>query len=127
MIANGVVVNTILVDSLDFLPGLVDADLGGKIGDLWDGEAFAAPEQTPLVPESISRRQGKIILSRYNLLLPVQSALASMEGQEGIEARIDFEDAQEWRRDWPLLLNLAAQFGLTIAQVDQMFIEASVL
>jgi hypothetical protein len=50
-----------------------------------------------------------------------------MEGQPGEEARIDFERAGEWRRDWPLLLNLAAQFGLTIAQVDQMFIEASVL
>lgn len=43
VIENGVVVNTILVKSLDFMPNLVDASLGGKRGDLWDGEFFTAP------------------------------------------------------------------------------------
>lgn len=43
LIENGRVTNTIEVDSLDFLPGLVDASLGGKIGDAWDGESFAGP------------------------------------------------------------------------------------
>lgn len=31
--ANGVIINTIVVDSLDVIPGLVDASIGGQIGD----------------------------------------------------------------------------------------------
>lgn len=127
VIENGMVVNTILVESLDFLPNLVDSSNGGKIGDLWDGENFTTPEPTTSAPESITPRQGMLILSRYNLLTPVQSALANMEGQEGVEARIDFERANEWKRDWPLLIGMATQFGLSSAQIDQMFVEASQL
>lgn len=38
VIENGIIVNTIVVDSLDFMPGLIDADLvGGTIGDKWNG------------------------------------------------------------------------------------------
>ena len=44
VVENGVVVNTILVKSLDFMPNLVDAEIGGRIGDLWDGEKFTTPE-----------------------------------------------------------------------------------
>ena len=40
IIENGKVINTIVVDSLDAIPNLIDASLGGKIGDLWDGVAF---------------------------------------------------------------------------------------
>lgn len=46
------VANTIEVASLDAFPGvtLVDASIGGKIGDLWDGlVTFTAP---PLVPKT---------------------------------------------------------------------------
>lgn len=47
IIKDGKVVNTIVVDSLDFLPGLIDASLGGAIGDLWDGQIFTTPPKTP--------------------------------------------------------------------------------
>ena len=90
--------------------------------DLYQQAASAVP-----VPVSITPRQGLLILSRYNLLETVQSMLAAMTGQEGVEARIDFEKANEWKRDWPLLNDMATALGLSQAQVDQMFIEASVL
>jgi hypothetical protein len=79
------------------------------------------------VPVSITPRQGMLILLRYNLLAPVQAAFAAMDGTEGLEARIDFERSSEWRRDWPLLVGLATQFGLSSEQIDTMFIEAAVL
>jgi len=50
IIENGVVVNTIVVDSLDFMPGLVAATAGG-IGWTFDGTNFTpppAPEVTVL-------------------------------------------------------------------------------
>lgn len=127
IVENGVVINTIVVESLDFIPGLLDASLGGSIGDSWDGEMFTSPEPSLSAPASITPRQGLLILSRYNLLDTVQTMLAGMTGQEGVEARIDFEKANEWKREWPLLNGMATALGLSQAQVDQMFIEASVL
>ena len=42
VIENGVVINTIIVDSLDVLPDLIEATKG-KIGDLYDGSKFTTP------------------------------------------------------------------------------------
>lgn len=46
VIENGVVVNLIVVDSLDALPDLIDGE-GAAIGDLWDGTQFVKPEPPP--------------------------------------------------------------------------------
>lgn len=43
VIENGVVVNTIEVEDLEVFPNLVDAELGGQIGDAWDDEVFTSP------------------------------------------------------------------------------------
>lgn len=54
VIESGVVVNTIEVDSIDFMPGLVEAT-DGHIGWLFDGQTFTNPtppvvEPTPAAP-----------------------------------------------------------------------------
>ena len=48
IIENGIVVNTIEVESLDFLPGLVNASKGGAIGWHYDGNTFTPP--APVAP-----------------------------------------------------------------------------
>lgn len=45
-IKNGVVINTLVVESLDFLPGLIEAKQGG-IGWLWDGETLTTAPPVP--------------------------------------------------------------------------------
>jgi hypothetical protein len=51
IIKDGIVRNTIEIEALDTIeelgPFLRDAELGGKIGDLWDGVAFTEPEPPP--------------------------------------------------------------------------------
>lgn len=91
----------------------------------WTESPFEEP--TPIVPESITPRQGYITLSRYGLLEAVKTYFAALEGQEGEEAKIELEFAQEWKRSWSTLINAAHAFGLTDAQIDQMFIEASII
>lgn len=45
---DGVIANTIIVTSLDFLPGLVDAAIGGQIGDkIVNGQVIVADQQQP--------------------------------------------------------------------------------
>lgn len=40
IVIEGIVTNTVLVESLDALPGLISAENGGMIGDRWDGTQF---------------------------------------------------------------------------------------
>lgn len=47
IITDGVVKNTIVVNSLDEIAGGVDAALGGIIGDFWDGQTFKSPAPPP--------------------------------------------------------------------------------
>jgi Phage tail assembly chaperone protein len=44
VIENGLVVNTILVESLDVLPNLISAENGGAIGDRYENGQFVTPE-----------------------------------------------------------------------------------
>lgn len=50
VIENGVVVNTIEVESLDFMPGLVDAENEGSIGDTYENGQFIKPPAPPAEP-----------------------------------------------------------------------------
>ena len=48
LIENGKVTNIMEVESLTTIPGLtlLDASLGGEVGDLWDGVTFSKPVPT---------------------------------------------------------------------------------
>ena len=47
VITAGKITNTIEVESLDFMPELVDASSGGKIGDSYADGVFTTPEPLP--------------------------------------------------------------------------------
>jgi len=56
IIENNKIVNTIEVDSLSFAPNLIDASLGGNIGDLWlGGTSFQKVD-----PESLADKRARI-------------------------------------------------------------------
>jgi len=46
--ANGVIINTIVVESLDFMPGLIEAT-GGGIGWTYANGVFTAPPEPEIV------------------------------------------------------------------------------
>ena len=55
VIENGVVINTIEIESLGVIPNLIDALIGGTIGDLYQDGKFITP--TPVVDPLDYQRQ----------------------------------------------------------------------
>ena len=86
----------------------------------------SAPPPAP-VPEKVSRRQAKKALSRAGFLADADDAIAAMEGQAGEEARIDWVDAGDFRRDDPLIAGIGSKLGLTAEAIDDLFRAAALI
>ena len=117
VIIDGSVSNTIEVESLDFMPGLLDASLGGEIGDLWDGAVFSKVPRDNPVPEKITPLEARRALRAAGLLGAVNAWIATQPS--------DTQDAWEYcievRRDDRLVANAQDALGLTSEQVDDLF------
>ena len=83
------------------------------------------PVQASVVPQSVSRAQGKLALIGAGLW---PAALAFVEGitdpTQRAYAEVALHDTQEWRRDSPFLASAAAALDLSEAQLDTLFITA---
>lgn len=79
------------------------------------------------VPQSVSMRQARLALLGAGLLQSVADAVAAMPGVQGDAARIEWEYAQEVRRDSALLALLATAMQMTDAQLDALFTEGAAL
>lgn len=123
IIENGIVINTIEVDSLDFLPNLVEATEGG-IGWAYDGVNFTAPLPTPEpIPQSLTPRQIRLQLTALGLRQAVEDWVAT----QSIDIKDWWEFSLSIDRDNQMLIDAATHFGLTGEQLDQLFIEAAKL
>lgn len=124
-IQNGIVVNTIVVDSLDVLPDLIEATHGG-IGWLWDGETLTAPPAPPVpIPQQVTMRQARLALLGAGLLAGVDAAIDSLPEPDRTAAKIDWEYAAVVQRDSGLVPAMGAALGMTEAQIDALFVEAA--
>lgn len=102
----------------------------GVIMDMTEDEIaeFIASQHTPLiVPQSVTPRQARLALLQAGLLDAVESAIATMEGDAGRAARIEWEFSQEIRRDNAMLQSVQAAIGMTDEQADDLFILAAAL
>lgn len=124
IVENNIVVNSIVVDSLNDLPNLIDGSVGGIGWSYIDGQLLPpTPETTPeIVPLSITPRQARLKLLEADLLDNLEAVITTNRAWQ-----IEWEYATEVKRDSPLIEAVAVQAGLTSVQIDQMFIEASKL
>jgi hypothetical protein len=82
---------------------------------------YVAPP--PVVPQSVTPRQVRLLLLSQGLL----SQVTALIEQQDEATQIAWEYASEFRRDEPLLLSLATTLGLTNQQLDDFFIAAAVI
>lgn len=93
-------------------------------GCFWRGDRWEIEDARPLVapvPTAVTMRQARLALLGAGLLAQVSAAIASMAGAEGEAARIEWEYAQEVRRDSPLVAGLSAALGLTDEALDNLY------
>lgn len=86
--------------------------------------ADVVPPAEP-VPQAVTMRQARIALLAAGYLAAVTAAVAAMPGIEGDVARIEWEYAQDVRRDSPLIAALAPALGMSGEQVDALFVAAA--
>lgn len=98
VIENGKVVNTIEISSLDAVPGLdlIDASLGGNIGDGWDGKKFFDPttqaERDAAHNSTLKQKIAEIESKQHRAVR--EAALGDATHLAAIEAQIDALRAQ---------------------------------
>lgn len=100
---------------------IIDADQDGM------PVAIDPPEPGITVPSSVTPKQARLALLGAGLLSTVESTIAALPGIEGDAARVTWGFANEFKRDDPLLLQIAAGLDLDNTQIDQLFIIAATL
>jgi len=82
---------------------------------------YVAPP--PVVPQSVTPRQVRLVLLEQGLLASVEAMIA----QQDEATKISWQYASEFRRNDPLLNQLAINLNLTSQQIDEFFIAAAAL
>lgn len=70
------------------------------------------------IPSVVSMRQARLALLQAGVLTQVDAAIDA-QGDEA--AKIEWNYAQEVKRDWPLVLQVTQGLGMTEQQVDDLF------
>lgn len=83
------------------------------------------PIAPTVIPESVTMRQARLAMLGAGVLSAANDAIAAMPGVQGDAARIEWEYAQEVRRDAALVAGMATALGLSEAQLDGLFVAAA--
>jgi hypothetical protein len=132
LIQNNIVTNLIMADAAfhpapeGYVMVNVDQNNHPQIGSAYDPATggFTPPYVPPapiVVPGSVTPRQVRLILLQQGLLDQIEAMIAEQDRA----TQITWQFASEFRRDDPLLAQLAATLGLTDEQVDNFFIAAA--
>lgn len=128
VIENGLIVNTVEVETLDAIPDLVAAVGNEGIGWLYDGESFSPPPPTPVqIPQEITMRQARLVLLENGLLADVQTAIGSLPEPSKTKAQIEWDYSNALQRDNSFVTVLGAALGLTDEDIDNLFIEGATM
>jgi len=127
LIQSGYVANVVEQDDQPQIAGQWVACGAAGPGWSYDGSDFAPPPVLSVFVATVSRRQALRALHDAGLLDDVEAIINGMSEPARTVARIDWDNATEFRRDNPLVAQLGAALGLTPAQVDDLFTVAAAI
>lgn len=91
-------------------------------------EKHLAPDvQSPRVILSVTMRQARLALHAEGLLQSVEDAISAMPEPSQTAARIEWDHAGHVERSSQFVAMLGAAIGLDDAQMDELFMAASIL
>ena len=108
-------------------PALAGTQVARWTGATWDvlAERPPVPPAPVIVPQKVTRRQGRQALLLAGKLDQVPLAIDAIEDEtERRLAQIEWEDAQDFERHRPLVVEMGAALGLDL---DALFIQAATL
>jgi hypothetical protein len=79
----------------------------------------------PQVPQAVTMLQARLVLVAQGMLERADELIKGIPGPDGDQARTYWEFATQVLRTDPLVLLLARNLGLSEAQTDQLFVDAS--
>jgi hypothetical protein len=92
------------------------------------GVPLPAQPTTPVVPQQITRAQGKAALITMGVWGSVTAYVATItDPTERALAEVALNDTLTWKRSSPFLNTAAAALGLTPAQIDALFVAAAAI
>lgn len=93
----------------------------------WNGSEWVIP--VPSIPENVSARQIRLWLIQHGIsLAQVDAAINEIPDQlQQDSIRVEWEYAPYVERSHPMLGPLAMALGLTEEQINQAFVEASII
>ena len=99
-----------------------------KAGLEAEAEGQIQNEQGDYIPQKLSRAQARGALILVGLIDQVQTAIDTIEDPlQRALLQNDWDNRQDFQRDYPQLLTIATALGLTDEQIDQLFIEGAKL
>lgn len=129
-IVDGKIVNTIVVDSLDALKGrtLIDAAVGGKIGDGWvNGALIPAAAPAAVVPDRVPMLNAHLVLIEAGWMPQVEAFIDAMPEPNRSLARAYLVQSLTMARDHDLVRAIPTALNKTEAEVDALFIKAGAM
>ncbi|RIQ47599.1 hypothetical protein D0843_16880 [Bordetella avium] len=104
--------------------GSQDAYIREGLVAMTDDEAKAhlsAPPSHTVAPTSVTMRQARLALLKLGLLAQVNAAVASLPGDEGEAARIEWQFAGSVEQGSELVGALSQVLGWSSARLDELF------
>lgn len=103
--------------------GFIRADFPDAVAP--DLPVYSPPEST--APKQVTMKQARLALHNRGLLTAIESAINSLEGDAGIDARIRWEYSSTVSRNDPLFTAMKPVLGMTETQLDDFFTYGSTL
>jgi hypothetical protein len=88
-------------------------------------DADVMPSTAPLVPEVVTMAQARLALLAVGKLSAVDAAIAALPEPQRSAAQVTWEFNSEVRRGSALIAQLGPVMGLSSAQIDELFVQAS--